>query len=114
MRMRRIVLSSVACLAVPYFSTLSHQRHDHWEKVTGYKMCLLIFSTNLSKIFIVLRRIERDIIINVCKSLFIIIICHGFGHLFTRPGLLYPEVSSKVCQLDNNVSLPWVILFLFS
>ena len=38
------------------------------------------------------------------------------GHLLTRSGLTYPEVSSKVyhdsfCQLENSVSLPWVIYF---
>jgi len=27
-RMRRIILSSVACLALLYFSALSHKRHD--------------------------------------------------------------------------------------
>ena len=37
-----------------------------------------------------------------------------FGHLLTRSGLTYPEVSSKVChdsfcQSGNCVSLPWVI-----
>ena len=35
------------------------------------------------------------------------------GHLLTRSGLMYPQVSSKVChdsfcQLGNSVSLPWV------
>jgi hypothetical protein len=28
MRMRCIIFSSLACLAVPYFSTLSHRRLD--------------------------------------------------------------------------------------
>jgi hypothetical protein len=38
------------------------------------------------------------------------------GHLLTRSGLTYPEVSSKVChdsfcQMENCVSLPWVIYY---
>ena len=38
------------------------------------------------------------------------------GHLLTHSGLTYPEVFSKVChdsfrQLENSVSLPWVIYY---
>jgi len=38
------------------------------------------------------------------------------GHLLTRSGLTYPEVSSKVyhdsfCQLGSSILLPWVIYF---
>jgi hypothetical protein len=44
MRMRRI-MSSVACPALPNFSSLSHKRRDFRKKVIKHKTCVLIFST---------------------------------------------------------------------
>jgi len=46
MRVRRIILSSVACPVLQYFSTLSHKRHDFRKTFIEYKMRVLIFSTN--------------------------------------------------------------------
>jgi hypothetical protein len=47
-RMRRVLLSFVACLDLQYFSTLCHKRHDFWEKVIEHKMCILVFSTTFA------------------------------------------------------------------
>jgi hypothetical protein len=44
--LRRVILSSVACLAVENFSTLSHKRQDFRNKeVVERKVCVLIFAT---------------------------------------------------------------------
>jgi len=44
-RMRRIILSSVACPSLAYYSTFSHKRHDFREKVIEHKIGGLIFCT---------------------------------------------------------------------
>jgi len=63
MRMRRVIMS---CLAEPYFPTLPHKRHDLKKKILNIK-CVLISLQLLSDKFLILRRIQRDIITNVLK-----------------------------------------------
>jgi hypothetical protein len=50
------------------FSTLSQKLCDFREKVTVHRTCVLIVHTLLSKKFLILRRIQRDIVINVETS----------------------------------------------
>jgi hypothetical protein len=68
LRMRRFILSSVLCLVWQYVSTSSQNRHDFRKEVIEHKMGVLIFATILSQTSLILRRIQRDIVINV-KSL---------------------------------------------
>jgi hypothetical protein len=62
------ILSTVTCPAAPYFSILSHKRHEFREKIVELKLRVLIFSLNLPEPFIILRRNERDIIKNIQRS----------------------------------------------
>jgi predicted transcriptional regulator len=43
-RMRRIIMPSVAYLAVPYPSIMNNTRHNFFKKLTDYKMCAVTFS----------------------------------------------------------------------
>jgi hypothetical protein len=66
--LRHIILSFVACLAVPYFSTLSHKRTILRKKLLNIK-CVFWFSLQLSpETFLILGIIRRDITINVHMS----------------------------------------------
>ena len=67
------IVSSVGCVARPYFST-SSQTTRFSENFIEYKICVLIFIIFfflqiLSEAFLILRRIQRDIIIIVCRCL---------------------------------------------
>jgi len=63
--MNRILLSSVAC---PVLFTLSHKRYDSRKNVIGYKMRVLVFSTNVSETFVIIIITGRDIIVNILLS----------------------------------------------
>jgi len=54
------IVSSVACLSLQHFSTLSHKRNDFRQKVTEHERCIVIFSKIMSEKFLTLRRNERD------------------------------------------------------
>jgi hypothetical protein len=64
MRMSHII---VTCLTLPYISTLSHKRQGFRKKKTLLKIKVMFWLSVqlLSEIFLILRRIHRDITINV-------------------------------------------------
>ena len=68
--MSHVRLSSVASHGLQFFSTLSHKGQDFREKkIIECIIYVLIFLPLLSETFLILRRNERDIIINMHKSL---------------------------------------------
>ena len=64
-----IILSSVACLAVPYFFKLSHW-HNFWAKVIEHKMCVWCSLQLMSETRLILRIIQWDVIINLRRPSF--------------------------------------------
>jgi hypothetical protein len=69
--MRRVVFSSVACpgSANDFPRYLTNGTNFGKKIILEDKMCFLIFCTILSEKFLILRGIERNIVINVWKYL---------------------------------------------
>ena len=63
--LRGIMMSSVASLALPYFSKIFGKK----KKPIEHKIRVLIYSATLTAKFLILRTIQRDIVINVHGSL---------------------------------------------
>jgi len=64
----RILLSHLVSLVVPNFYTLSHKSQDFRRTIFYFKICFLIISRDLFKIFLVLGRIQRYVITNAHMS----------------------------------------------
>ena len=63
-----IILSSMPCLALQLFSTLSHKWHNFWKKLLNIKHVLHFSLPLFSEKFLILRRTEQDMIIHVQMS----------------------------------------------
>jgi hypothetical protein len=63
----RIISSSVACLALPCFSTLSHTSHDFRGKIIEYNNCVSSLQL-FSETFLFLRKIQQEIMTNLHSS----------------------------------------------
>ena len=101
--MRHIVSSFVASLTGPHFPALSHKRHDFREKkVIERKMCSLILSANASKTFLIISRIERNIVINTKTSLFMSVQDRFFHPLVSRhTDYVIPAHKTKYCYIES-------------
>jgi len=65
------IIPSMTCLALQYFSTLLYFTNGKIfgkRKVTEHEMCVLTSSTISSETFLILRKIQRDMIINIHRS----------------------------------------------
>jgi len=65
MHIRHIILSSVACLALQYFSTLPHSGTIFEKSYSTYDVCFQFSLQLLSEIILILRKNESDMIRNV-------------------------------------------------
>jgi hypothetical protein len=113
-----IALSFVASATPPCSSTLPHKWHDFRKNIVVHKMCALIYSSTLLwRIFFILRRIRRNIVINIHRSLCIVRFksCRilkkvkFYGHIFENySNVRFHEIMSgrrRVCFMRTDREL---------
>jgi hypothetical protein len=66
--MRRVILSSMVCVTLPCSSASSYNAHGYRKEFIEHKMRVWFPLQRLSGTFLIIRRLQRDIIINVHRS----------------------------------------------
>ena len=94
-------MSSMVSLVLPYFSTLFHKRHAFRKKVIDHKTVFFILFTNLFEAFLILRRIKRDVIINVIRSSHIVPIIL----VRIKQNLNYLHKCLKIIKIPNIMKI---------
>jgi len=94
-----------------FFATLFHKRHDFRRKIE-LRMCVLIFSATLTGIlFLILKRIQRDDIINVRKfSYKVPFLLSAFG----KTWIFSTDFRKKNTQILNLIKIHPVTAELFN
>jgi hypothetical protein len=92
--LRRIILSCVAWLALPYFSTSSHKQYDFRKKVIKHKMCVFIS-------YICLKHFSfweefSEIVLWMCVGLHV-------KYPLVLPDLIKCELSRQIFEKSSNI-----------
>ena len=107
-RMRSIFICGLPVSTV-FFHIISQTALISKTKFTEHKMCVLIFSTTFSEIFLILRIIWRDIIINVyLSSCKVFVTCQNLMKLeFSRQCLKNTQISDfmKIRRVGSDLFL---------
>ena len=97
------MLSSVACLDVPYFFILSHKRHDCRTEVSGRIICVVVCSTTVTETSHS-KRIQRDV--NKRRASYklpVILVGFLIKLEFSRQGILnFTNICSMSCAMRTT------------
>jgi len=101
-RMRRIILPSVVCPAVQYFSTLSHKRHDfRGKKVIGRKMCFALLYSVCLKHF----SFEEEMSEILSRCTCTVFMCSVVTAVTLQWNVNFLDVFSKRNQISNFMKI---------